>query len=154
MFKNKVRGIIQLFRPELPFSAGVCVVLGEIVALGSFPSFQEMFLGFMCGFFLSGSAIITNDYFDLEVDKVNAPGRPIPSGVVSPGEAVGLSVITALFGLAAAFSISPFTFILAIFVWLIGFLYNWKFKQMGFVGQLDGGHLGCRHVHSWRHGCR
>jgi geranylgeranylglycerol-phosphate geranylgeranyltransferase len=133
---TKIKGIIQLFRPELPFAAGVCVVLGEIVALGRFPSFQEMFPGFMCGLFLSGSAIITNDYFDLEVDRVNAPERPIPAGIVSPIEAIGLSAVTALLGLAAAFSISPLTFILGIFVWLIGFLYNWKFKQKGILGNL------------------
>ena len=77
-----------------------------------------------------------NDYFDLEVDKVNAPKRPIPSGLVSPVEAIGLSVISALIGLAACFTISPFAFILGGIVWLIGFLYNWKFKQEGLLGNL------------------
>jgi geranylgeranylglycerol-phosphate geranylgeranyltransferase len=37
-FSRKLKGFLQLFRPELPFSAGVCVFLGEIVALGRFPS--------------------------------------------------------------------------------------------------------------------
>jgi len=70
LLSKKFKGMVQIFRPELPFAAGVCVILGEIIALGYFPSFQEMSLGFMCGFFLSGSAIVINDYFDLEVDRV------------------------------------------------------------------------------------
>lgn len=75
MLVQKLKGAIQVFRPELPFAAGVCVVLGELIALGKFPSLPEMLLGFLCGFFISGSAIVLNDYYDLEVDKVNTPDR-------------------------------------------------------------------------------
>ncbi len=95
MLKQKARGIVQILRPELPFAAGVCVILGEIVALGGLPPFREAMLGFVCGFFISGSAIVLNDYFDLEVDRVNTPDRPLPSGLISPSEAVLLTIVTA-----------------------------------------------------------
>ena len=88
MLIRKLTGFIRLFRPELPFAAGVCVVIGEIVALGAFPSVRQAALGFACGFFISGSALVSNDYFDLDVDQVNAPERPLPSGMVTPAEAL------------------------------------------------------------------
>src|SRR5512138_3635825 len=91
---KKVKGIIQIFRPELPFAAGVCVVLGEVVALGGLPDLREIIPGFFCGFFISGSAIVLNDYFDLEVDRINTPDRPLPAGLISPHEAILLSWIT------------------------------------------------------------
>jgi len=125
-----------LFRPELPFAAGVTVLMGEIVALGGLPSVREAFLGFICAFLLSASALILNDVFDLEVDRVNAPERPIPSGAVTVRDAIGLSVPVILGGLAAALAISFPTFIFAIFIWVIGFLYNWKFKRSGLPGNL------------------
>ena len=134
--RTKFKGYIQLFRPELPFAAGVCVVLGEIVALGTFPAFRSIFLGFVCGFFLSGTALVLNDYFDLEVDRVNAPERPLPSGMVSPREAVILSIIATLLGLVAALVINVSAFVLSIIFWIIGVLYNWKFKQSGLPGNL------------------
>ncbi len=134
--RQKLTGIIQLFRPELPFAAGVCVVLGEIIALGKFPSLQPLLLGFACGFFLSGSALILNDYFDLEVDRINAPQRPLPSGKVSPREAVILSMVTGLLGLAAAAFINWPALVLSIPFWVIGILYNWKYKQAGLPGNL------------------
>lgn len=134
--RTKFKGYIQLFRPELPFAAGVCVVLGEIVALGTFPAFRPIFLGFVCGFFLSGTALVLNDYFDLEVDRVNAPERPLPSGMVSPREAVILSIIATLLGLVAALVINVSAFVLSIIFWIIGVLYNWKFKQSGLPGNL------------------
>jgi len=36
MSNNKLQGLIRLFRPELSFAAGICVVAGEILALGVF----------------------------------------------------------------------------------------------------------------------
>jgi geranylgeranylglycerol-phosphate geranylgeranyltransferase len=136
MLKQKARGILQIMRPELPFAAGVCVILGEIVALGGLPPFREAMLGFVCGFFISGSAIVLNDYFDLEVDRVNTPERPLPSGLISPQEAILLTIVTALIGLAAAFLLSVPAFILCLIFWLIGCLYNWKFKEAGLPGNM------------------
>jgi geranylgeranylglycerol-phosphate geranylgeranyltransferase len=136
MIRNKFTGFFQLLRLELPFAAGVSVLMGEIIALGGLPSTREALLGFICGFTLSASALILNDVFDLEVDRVNAPWRPLPSGVISPREAIGLSVPVTLGGLAAALAISLPTLVFALFIWVIGFLYNWKFKRSGLPGNL------------------
>ena len=136
MLNRKLKGMIQLFRPELPFSAGICVLLGEIVALGNFPSAREAVLGFMCGFFISGSALVSNDYFDLEVDKVNAPNRPLPSGAVTPSEAISLAAVAMLIGLSASFAISIQALILSLIFGAVGILYNCRFKQAGLLGNL------------------
>jgi geranylgeranylglycerol-phosphate geranylgeranyltransferase len=111
-------------------------VLGEIVALGGFPPLREAFLGFVCGFFISASAIVLNDYFDLEVDRVNSPDRPLPAGLMTPADAIWLTVVTGVIGLAAALLLSIPAFLLCAFFWSIGCLYNWKFKEAGLVGNL------------------
>jgi geranylgeranylglycerol-phosphate geranylgeranyltransferase len=136
LLKTKVTGLIRLFRPELPFAAGVTVLVGEMVALGGLPSVRQALLGFICVFLLSASALILNDIFDLEVDRVNAPERAIASGAVTVGEAVGLSVPVTLGGLAAAWTIGPSALGFGVFIWVIGFLYNWKFKRSGPPGNL------------------
>ncbi len=134
--KNKIRGVIQILRPELPLAAGLCVVLGEFLALGAFPTFRDLSVGFVCGFFLSGSALVINDYFDLEVDQINAPQRPLPAGLLSPSEVIVLGILTALIGLVAAWALTPLAFVIGIIVWLMGFLYNWKLKAAGLWGNL------------------
>jgi len=133
---RKVRGLIELIRPELPFAAGICVIIGEIIAFGGFPSFQNLFLGFMWGFFLSSPAMIINDYFDIEVDKINSPNRPLPSGLIQPATAIALAVITTLIGMAVSAFIGMTAVLLYIIFWLVGFLYNWKLKEMGLLGNL------------------
>ena len=136
MLTQKLKAVIQIFRPELPFAAGVCVILGEFIALGRFPPMQQGALGFLCGFFISGSAIILNDYYDLEVDKVNAPSRPLPSGLITRWEAILLTALATLVGLAASLALGFPSFILCTIFWLIGFLYNWKYKEAGLAGNL------------------
>src|SRR3954464_260986 len=53
-----------------------------------------------CSLYLAGMAL--NDYADREVDAVERPSRPIPSGRVSPAFALGLAAgLTAGRGLLA-----------------------------------------------------
>lgn len=133
---QKARGVLQLFRPELPLAAGMCVVIGQLLALGTFPALYTVGLGFACGFFLSSSALITNDYFDLEVDRINAPQRPLPTGLLTRFEVMTLGIATALIGLAAAWAFNPFALGLSFAIWLMGFAYNWKLKATGLWGNL------------------
>lgn len=133
---NKIKGLIKLMRPELPFAAGISVIMGEIITLGHLPSLSELFLGFMWGFFLSASAMILNDFFDIEVDKINAPDRPLSSGLISPTTAVVFTAIITLLGLILSFFINKTAVLLYIIFWVIGFLYNWKLKEKGLIGNL------------------
>jgi len=133
---KKLVGLLRLFRGELPLAAGMCVLLGEIIALGFFPTFRDGALGFFCGFFLSATALILNDYFDLEVDRINAPDRSLPSGIVTTTEVIALSILTTLIGLGCAALIGFSALVLSVLFWCIGFLYNWRFKETGLLGNL------------------
>ncbi len=78
---EKSKALLQLIRPELPVSAGICVVVGQTIALGEIPPIVDLVMGFGLGLFLSSPAMIFNDFFDLEVDRINTPYKPIPLGV-------------------------------------------------------------------------
>lgn len=134
--QQKARGVLQLFRPELPLAAGMCVVLGQLLALGALPALPTVGLGFVCGFSLSASALIINDYFDLAVDRINAPQRPLPAGLLTRPAVMVLGIGTALLGLTAAWALNPVALALSLVVWLIGFAYNWKLKAAGLWGNL------------------
>ncbi|KAA3653569.1 MAG: prenyltransferase [Chloroflexi bacterium] len=133
---SKLSGLWRLFRFELPLFAGINVIVGEVLALGMLPTGREALLGFFSVFFISATSLILNDYFDLESDKINAPERPLPSGLVSKQDVVWLSIIIALLGFIAAYAISSVALIVAIVIWTIGFLYNWRLKRTGLFGNL------------------
>jgi geranylgeranylglycerol-phosphate geranylgeranyltransferase len=136
MNSKKIKGMIRLFRPELPLAAGICVTTGQILAVGKFPSLQIGLLGFICVFAISSSALILNDYFDYEVDLVNAPDRPLPSGAVTRADVIGLTAITTLVGLSAGALLGINALLISVLFWIVGFLYNWRYKQTGLPGNL------------------
>jgi geranylgeranylglycerol-phosphate geranylgeranyltransferase len=131
---SKLKAVSDLLKTELPLAAGICVIAGELLALGHFPSISEAFLGFLTGFFISGSAMISNDYFDLNVDKINRPSRPLPSGRITINELKLLMGIFSDAGLAAAALLGAVQLILAAVLWVVGVLYNWKLKETGIPG--------------------
>jgi len=133
---SKIKGLLKLLRFELPFSAGVCVVMGQMLALGEFASIFITISGFVSVFLISASILVMNDYFDVETDKINAPRRPIPLGLVSPTEAFLFSLLLLFAGLLLSYLISITVLLISILLSFIGFLYNRYFKKSGLPGNL------------------
>jgi geranylgeranylglycerol-phosphate geranylgeranyltransferase len=63
--------------------------------------------------------MISDDYFDLEVDRINHPQRPLPSGRVSVSE---LAVLTGLFSAAGFIASALLGLFLWLFLWSYGLL--------------------------------
>lgn len=136
MVWKKLQASIQLMRPELSLSAGFCVFAGQYLALGRLPDGKLILAGFLSGFLLSAAALVFNDVFDLKIDQVNQPGRPLPSGVIKPTEAVIWGLFISVVGLASAGWISRTALDIALVFWIIGLIYNWRGKQAGLIGNL------------------
>lgn len=135
-FAAKARAIYDLVKPELPIAAGICVVAGEVIASENVPTAFVALNGFFTGFFISGAAMITNDYFDLEVDRINHPQRPLPSGRISSLEVMILACLFSVAGFITSALLGPFALALAIFMWTVSNLYNWRYKEAGLLGNM------------------
>lgn len=133
---TRLRAAADLVRVDLVVGAGLFVVAGEILALGSLPPARLALLGFATGFFVSASANVSNDYFDREVDRVNRPDRPLPSGRISVAGLWTLFIVCAFVGLASAALLGPAVLIYAAAVWGLALLYNVRLKEMGLAGNL------------------
>ena len=132
----KTRGLLHLIRLKNCFMIGFAVIMSETVALdGGFIPVQAL-LGFLSPFSLMASTMSLNDYFDLEVDLINNPTRPIPAGVVCSREAIVYALTFGSLGLAISFLINLSCFALAIFSLALMAYYNGVGKKTGFLGNL------------------
>ena len=100
--------------------------------------------GMLAYIFIASAQNIINDIFDVEVDKINKPNRPIPSGAITIREAYFLFYIFNAIGLVFSTISSliignPYPFILASIMIIVGVLYSWKLKIMGFIGNITVG---------------
>lgn len=114
---------------------GSAVIVGEVMASSIVPA-HAAFYGFLAGFFLLGSSMVLNDYFDREIDAFNEPNRPLPSGRIEPSEALFFAVVLASIGFITSASTGTSTLIVAILSMLITVAYNSKFKMTGLLGNV------------------
>lgn len=131
------RGYLDLIRPVN------CVMIGFAVIVGAFvskpPSVQpvQLALGFLTGFFVCAYSMAVNDAYDLDVDRVNRPDRPIPSGRASVGGASRLSYLMLAAGMASSvLSLNPLAVGIAAAYTFLSWLYNSRAKRTGLAGNL------------------
>jgi len=135
---SRVGGFLRIIRPINSVMMGVSILVG-VVLVGGFSSnlsLENLLFAFLTGFTLTGSAMAINDYFDREIDAVNEPDRPIPSGDVKPSEAVAFSLLLSVIGLATAYLTSLVNLVIAVFSWLVMMVYSTWGKRTGFPGNI------------------
>jgi geranylgeranylglycerol-phosphate geranylgeranyltransferase len=113
---------------------GLAVLVAETIGLGSVPSPMEAVFGFLTAFLLLAGTMVFNDIQDVQVDRVNSPDRPIPSGKVTIRQAYVLSIVFS--GLALIFSIilGVPTFLTALAALALMAYYNTQGKRTGLLG--------------------
>jgi len=135
---EKLVGFIRLLRPINCIMMGFAVIVGAFIVKVETPSLFDITLkftlGFLTAFTLTGASMAINDYWDREIDKINEPNRPIPSGLISPKESLIFAAILTLIGFLAAFLTNLPCLLIAILSWIVSVSYTTKGKRTGLPG--------------------
>ena len=98
--------------------------------------------GILIYFLVAGASNTINDLFDLEIDRINRPARPIPRGEIKKSQAMRYYIILIILALSLSiptgmisenFILIP---LLTGFFAFIGFFYAWKGKSLGLPGNI------------------
>ncbi len=132
---QKIVGLLTMMRLPNCVMIGFAVIVGEIISSVIVPS-RAVFYGFLAGFFLLAASMVVNDYFDREIDLINEPKRPLPSGVVGTTEALSFAAILGSLGLLSASKTGIPTLMIALLSLVIMISYNAKVKKTGLLGNV------------------
>ena len=80
--------------------------------------------------------MVINDYYDYEIDKINRPKRPLPSGKISKKNALIYAVILFTIANIIALYLNFYMLGLALFNTFIAFVYSWKLKKRLLMGNV------------------
>ncbi|MBN2155644.1 MAG: geranylgeranylglycerol-phosphate geranylgeranyltransferase [Candidatus Lokiarchaeota archaeon] len=145
---SQILAYIQIIRPLNCLFGSLTVVIGILNAYSGTDFFQNTYhvialFGGLCVYILIAAASnVINDIFDLNIDSINRPNRPIPSGKITQKSAIIYSSILMGLGIFLSIPLGFFTPnkilipLLGFFFGFIGFLYNWKGKRSGFMGNV------------------
>ncbi len=134
------RGLIEITRPINALAAGLLTGIGVFVAGGT--------IGWPAGAAILATIMATaggntiNDYVDREIDRINAPGRPIPRGAVTPRQALGWSVLLFVAAVAVAVTLPVLAVVIATVNLLALVTYTSVFKGQPGAGNVLVGLLG------------
>ncbi len=148
-----IRTYLELMRYKNCLMAGFAAVIGTLIAFnilesvahgsntpGNFPVLPTG-LVFVVVFLVSGAGNAINDYFDIKIDSINRPERPIPSGRVKLKEALYFSYLLFVLGIALAIKINTVCGFIALFNSLLLIFYAKTLKSTPLLGNLSIGYL-------------
>jgi 4-hydroxybenzoate polyprenyltransferase len=138
---DRMRAYLQLMRFPALFTALADIFLGFLLThSGLFPlsDFLPLAIG-SSGLYLAG--MVFNDLFDCDLDARERPGRPIPSGRISPRAAAILAGVLMILGPVCAAFVSLDAVLIAIILVGLVLAYDGFLKQTP-VGPVAMG--GCR----------
>lgn len=128
---------VSILRPINCAMIGFAVIVGAFVSKPATLDAWDLLFGFVTGFAICGYSMVINDYYDIEVDRVNQPGRPLPSGAISRVGALRFALLMLAIGLLASIVLANFVAIgVALLYTLLSWLYNYRAKRYGLSGNV------------------
>ena len=132
--------MVRLLRPLNVVMIVVGVVLGGVLAGGAEAmqgtAAARLLRAALAAALIGGAANALNDVFDLEIDRINRPRRPLPAGQLTPKTARLMAGVGTAVGVGVAATLSVLHLALALAAVGGLLLYNARLKRVPLVGNL------------------
>jgi geranylgeranylglycerol-phosphate geranylgeranyltransferase len=141
----KFKDAIEIARPINCLMGALTVVIGLLNTRLNVPPEKlliNIILGVFTYIFLAASTNIINDFYDIEIDKVNRPERPIPRGSISLKQAKELFFLYLIIAIILSLlntlilSLTLINLALVSFFGFVGWIYAKWGKRSGFIGNI------------------
>ncbi len=141
----KFKDAIEITRPINCLMGALTVVIGLLNTRSNVPLDKltiNIILGVFTYIFLAASGNIINDVYDIEIDKINRPERPIPRGSISLKQAKELFFLYLFIGIILSLvntlilSLPLINLALAFFFGFMAWVYAKWGKKSGFFGNI------------------
>jgi geranylgeranylglycerol-phosphate geranylgeranyltransferase len=136
MNSDRFHPIVQLVRPVNVVIVFVTILVAGILAKPVGSDLVWVLVAGLSGALVAAGGNAINDYFDVDVDKINRPDRPLPRGTVTLGEARTAWMYASGAGLALSALLGVWNLLLGA-VWVVGlYVYSRKLKGTVLTGNL------------------
>jgi len=131
---SHIGAYLTLVRVPNCLMIGLAVIVGETIALGSLPPLSNALFGFLTASLLLAGTMVLNDIQDIQMDIVNTPNRPLPSGKIGVREAYALSLVLSSLAIIFSAFLGVFTLLTALIALALMAYYNTRGKKTGLLG--------------------
>ena len=137
---KKLKAIWELMRLGHGVMLFIAILIGSLISQKTLFNnlnlpLLNIFLTFLTALFLEASTFALNDYYDLEIDRINKrTDRPLVRGDLAPKTALNLFYLLFPLGLICSYFVNMTCFLIALITALISVLYDVKMKKIKLIG--------------------
>ena len=134
-----ISGYFSITRPLNSAVSGLAAVLGYLIATGTITLASLILVPVVFSITAAGNVI--NDYYDAEIDAINRPERPIPSGALRKGAARSFALTLFLAGILISLYTGPLCIAIALINSFLLTAYAARLKSIPLVGNITVSYL-------------
>lgn len=113
------------------------VVLIAATLFDPFPNFWIFILAILCPVMITAAGNTVNDICDIEIDRINKPNRPLPSGALNIERARIFMVLMFILGNFTGLILGFWSLFISLFVaTLLLFWYAYRLRHIALVGNI------------------
>ena len=133
---EQLTAILKIIRPLNFLITFVSIIVAAIICSPDKLPGLNVFLAALTASLVLASGNSINDIHDIEIDRINKPLRPLPSGKLSIKEAYRLYILLVIVSIVLSFLVSEMALIIVLISILLLFLYSKYLKQIPLVGNI------------------
>ena len=131
-----LKGFLKIIRPLNCLITFMVIIVGGLICSNDSHITVKLVLAGVIGFIVAAAGNSINDFYDVDVDKINRPDRPLPSGILAPKNVLIFCVVLSLMALTLSLLINIYAFIISIISIILLFLYSYKLKRIPLIGNV------------------
>ncbi|MAF89390.1 MAG: hypothetical protein CL963_02685 [Euryarchaeota archaeon] len=132
--------VLKMTRPSAIITY-IILIFVAFLSTGDLPSTGILSATLIAVLSAAAGGFLLNDYYDLYIDKINRPDRPLPAGKITPAAVWVFSLFFYAVSIWAASSLPLVTFIFISGNLFLLFLYATTLKKVGFIGNIAVAYL-------------
>jgi geranylgeranylglycerol-phosphate geranylgeranyltransferase len=131
-----IKQYIKLARPANLLLVAT-VVLITATLFPEFPNFWTFILAVLCPVLITAAGNAINDMCDIEIDRINKPERPLPSGKLEAKNAKVFMIVAFILGNLAGLLLGFWSFFISLFIaTLLLFWYAYRLRHIALLGNI------------------
>ncbi len=132
-----IRSLWTLSRPGNVFITALTVIIGGQLATRTwFFDSGDLWIAALAAALIAAGGNAYNDFCDRDLDRLQKPQRPLPSGEISPRAALNWAMVCLILGIVLSLLLNPFCSLIASSAALLLMLYSRYFKGTPLLGNI------------------
>ena len=133
---KKIFGFTEIIRPINFLITLISILVAGIICNSNSFDFAKIIFAAIAGAFVGSAGNVINDYFDIEIDLINKPNRPLPAGKITKREALIFYLFLNVMAIILAMKINIIAITIVVISIVSIFFYSFHLKKIPLIGNL------------------